>query len=77
MAKKTECGKPRDTSHPRTMVASSSTRAVKFPGSMDDILVLNFMEEDKCYDYVGMDENGNKIYKQVTCPWDTIVYTDD
>jgi hypothetical protein len=44
---------------------------------MDDILVINFVQADKCYDYVGKDENGNKIYKQVPCPWDTIVFTDD
>jgi hypothetical protein len=44
---------------------------------MDDILVLNFARADQCWAYVGKDENGNKIYKQVTCPWDTIVFTDD
>jgi hypothetical protein len=50
---------------------------VKFPPSMNRLLVLNFVEDDQCWAHVGKDENGNDIYKQVTCPWDTIVFTDD
>ena len=62
---------------PRILQAPTLTQVVQFPASMNNVLVLNFVQEDKCYDYVGMDGNGNKIYKQVTCPWDTITFFDE
>ena len=56
-------------------VRSAPLRKENFP-QLDDIVVLQFTQDDKCYDYMGNDANGNKIYKQVTCPWDTITIFD-
>ncbi len=63
--------------HPRTLRAPERRRIVKFPSSMNDILVVNFVQDDVCWVHAGTDGDGNDHYKQVPCPWDTIVIEDD